>query len=110
MSGAIYIRDENPKGFVCVRLSQILESIQDRGRRLVWSILHIEAVGYPARLGKSVPDLEEEIRRAPKGLVLPWQQLTVVADALTDVIDCVIVACQDMSLVPSYQRGFDPRP
>jgi hypothetical protein len=110
MSGIIYIRDQSPKGFICVSMSQILASVRQHGSTLVWSILELEARGDPALLERGILDLEAEISESPRGLILPWEGLDNIAGALTEVLDCVIVACKDESLIPSYQPGFDPRP
>lgn len=94
----------HPRGTVLAfDLTDLLMLVAPEGQHLTWSILDLWAtVREPKPLpeGKDYLDLEAEIARSPKGLIVEWNQLIALAEAFLQVIDGVFVGCTSVDLIP----------
>lgn len=105
MSTTVEIRDADRSGNLVVSLMDILSVIEPFGRDLVWAVLELYATGDAVRVGQPIPDLEEAINQAP--LVLEWDALKRLAEALDQVIDIAIVGAVDVSRIPRLRLNAD---
>ncbi len=93
MAGAVEIFDLDPRDSAIVGLHDILVALEAEGQNLRWSILDLEAVGDLSRSGTTTLDLEQQVKRAPNGLILEWKDLKQLAWALDQVIEGTLAGC-----------------
>jgi len=56
---------------------------------------------------RGILDLEANIKFLPQGLILSWQMLFQLAQKFDQVINTVIVGCQEVSKIPSLEPNID---
>jgi hypothetical protein len=57
--------------------------------------------------GRNILDLEQEIQRSPKGLLVSWNELVQLARAFFQVFNAVIVGCRDVTAIPELHPEGD---
>ncbi|MFN5856276.1 MAG: hypothetical protein ACK456_10320 [Pseudanabaenaceae cyanobacterium] len=112
MSNIIEIKYQDDQDTSTIELIDLLNHIKgDKTEQLIWSILDLEAVGDISLIWeRGILDLEANIRFLPKGLILSWQMLVQLAQRFDQVINTVIVGCQEVSEIPSLEPNIDPDP
>jgi hypothetical protein len=105
MSGMVEIKDQDEQGIVAVELIDLLNLIKSDGRQLIWAILDLEAVGNIR--GKGMLDLEAEIMRSPKGLILNWDGLVTLARSCNQVVNATVIGCRDIAAMPELKPGSE---
>lgn len=100
MSGIVEVRDRDEQGFLSVELSDVLEILEPHARELIWAVLDLEARSHPNKFKGDLADVEKTIKESPKGLVLTWPELISFAETLIEVLETVIVGCQDRNSIP----------
>lgn len=80
-------------------LSDILSGLE--GDSLKWSLLSLWATGDLGE-GKSVPDLENTIAEAPRGLLLSFSELKKLSTRFDQVIDTLIIGCSSSENIIRY--------
>jgi len=81
-------------------LRDLLALLEPEGRNLTWSIQDLEAVGDPEKLKTDLLEIEENAKHSPQGLIMKWEELVELAEALKDVWNPWIVGCRDSKLIP----------
>jgi hypothetical protein len=95
---AIRITSEGSK-ILSIELKDILESIAD-GDQYNWAILWLEFTG---NIGRSVPEFEAEINKAPNGLRVDWNGLISLSKKIDQTIDLLLVGAQDTLRLRRYE-------
>ena len=72
---------------VFLSLQEILHPIADIGRQFDWELLHLWAMGLSS-FG-SVPDLEADLKNAPKNL--DWRELERLAEEAYQIIEITLL-------------------
>ena len=80
-------------------LAYLLGLLAPWGQRLTWAILDLEAIGELSDR-TNVLDLERQIAESPTGIALDWDALVALADDYSQVINAVVVGCQDAGSIP----------
>jgi hypothetical protein len=91
--------NDNP--VLSVTLSDILNSIK-QGEKFYWSILWLRATG--TLKNKSVLDLEEDINKSEKGLLIEWNNLCVLAKQFHQVNEIVLIGDTNKSKLVRYNN------
>ena len=108
MSNVIEIKYQDNQGTSTIELIDLLNLIAQDKQKLVWSILDLEAIGDISTIWeRGILDLEENIKELPQGLILSWQMLVLLVRKFDQVINTVIVGCQEVSKVPVLQPDID---
>lgn len=108
MFNVIELKYQDSEGRVTVELIYLLNLIAQDQQQLVWSILDLEAMGdISAIWERGVLDLEENIRNLPQGLILSWQMLILLVEKFDQVINIIIVGCQEITKIPSLKPNSD---
>jgi hypothetical protein len=105
MTGIVEVQDKDTKGFLTVELGDLLRIIEPRGRNLIWSILDLEARSDPAKFKGDLAAMEQQIKLSPNGLIIGWDDLLTLSDALIEVLDGVFVGCKDRDSIPRLIPG-----
>jgi hypothetical protein len=96
------------QGRSVVELIDLLSLVAPDKHQLVWSILDLEAIGDVSTIWeRGILDLEENIRDLPQGLILSWQMLVLLASKFDQVINAVIVGCQEATQIPTLSANND---
>ena len=104
MSNIIEIKHQDSQGKSAVELIDLLNLIAQDQQQLVWSILDLEAIGDLSPIWeRGILDLEENIRNLPQGLILSWQMLILLVEKFDQVINIIIVGCQEITKIPSLK-------
>lgn len=108
MFNVIELKYQDSEGRVAVELIDLLNLIAQNQQQLVWSILDLEAMGDLSPIWeRGVLDLEENIRNLPQGLILSWQMLILLVEKFDQVINIIIVGCQEITKIPSLKPNSD---
>ena len=108
MSNIIEIKHQDSQGKSAVELIDLLNLIAQDQQQLVWSILDLEAIGDLSPIWeRGILDLEENIRNLPQGLILSWQMLILLVEKFDQVINIIIVGCQEITKIPSLKPNSD---
>lgn len=109
MSNVTEIKYQNSQNTSTVELIDLLNLIEsNKQQQLIWSILDLEAVGDITIIWeRGILDLEANIKYLPQGLILSWQMLVQLAQKFDQVINTVIVGCQEVSKVPVLKPDID---
>lgn len=108
MSNVIEIKYQDNQGTSTIELIDLLNLIAQDKQKLVWSILDLEAIGDISTIWeRGILDLEENIKDLPQGLILSWQMLVLLVRKFDQVINTVIVGCQEVSQIPSLKPDID---
>jgi hypothetical protein len=108
MSNVIEIKYQDSQGTSTIELIDLLNLIAQDKQQLVWSILDLEAIGDISTIWeRGILDLEENINALPQGLILSWQMLVLLVRGFDQVINTVIVGCQEVSKVPILKPDID---
>lgn len=82
---------DSDNGVLTVTLQRILDALGDSVSTLHWRLLSLWAVGeLPG--GRSILDYEQLAESSKDGLFLPWCEVILLADNVSQIIDCVFVA------------------
>ena len=107
MSNIIEIKHQDSQGKSAVELIDLLNLIAQDQQQLVWSILDLEAIGDLSPIWeRGILDLEENIRNLPQGLILSWQMLILLVEKFDQVINIIIVGCQEILSGIRYPEQF----
>ena len=108
MSNVIEIKYQDSQGTSTIEPIDLLNPIAQDKQQLVWSTLDLEAIGDISTIWeRGILDLEENIKELPQGLILSWQMLFQLAQNFDQVINTVIVGCQETSKIPSLEPNVD---
>jgi hypothetical protein len=108
MSNVIEIKYQDNQGTSIIELIDLLNLIAQDKQQLVWSILDLEAIGDISTIWeRGILDLEENIKELPQGLILSWQMLVLLVRKFDQVINTVIVGCQEVSKIPVLKPDID---
>ncbi|MEI6428849.1 MAG: hypothetical protein WCO45_10780 [Pseudanabaena sp. ELA607] len=108
MSNVIEIEYQNSQGTSTIELIDLLNLIAQDKQQLVWSILDLEAIGDISTIWeRGILDLEENIKYLPQGLILSLQMLVLLVRKFDQVINTVIVGCQEVSKIPALEPNLD---
>jgi hypothetical protein len=108
MSNVIEIKYQDSQGTSIIELIDLLNLIAQDKQQLVWSILDLEAIGDISTIWeRGILDLEENIKELPQGLILSWQMLVLLVRKFDQVINTVIVGCQEVSKIPVLKPDID---
>lgn len=108
MFNVIELKYQDSEGRVAVELIDLLNLIAQNQQQLVWSILDLEVMGDVSPIWeRGVLDLEENIRNLPQGLILSWQMLILLVEKFDQVINIIIVGCQEIAKIPSLKPNSD---
>jgi hypothetical protein len=109
MSNVIEIKYQDSQNTSTVELIDLLNFIESiKQQQLIWSILDLEAIGDISTIWeRGILDLEANIKFLPQGLILSWQMLFQLAQKFDQVINTVIVGCQEVSKIPSLEPNVD---
>jgi len=86
-------------------LPDILKEIYN-GDSFYWSILFLHASGDLGE-GKSIPEFEEQIYNSEKGLFINWEELNILSGKFFQIIDIIIIGCQNESLLHRYENEHE---
>jgi hypothetical protein len=98
----IRIKDAK-RNIVSVKLNDILQMI-DNGNLFYWSILWLEASGNLGE-GNSIISLEENIANSKNGLIMKWEDLTLLSNKFNQIIELCVVGCKDGYLLNRYSNS-----
>lgn len=107
MAGIIEIKDLNERGALAPNLCDLLTFLQDKVENLVWSILDLEAIGDPEKLKTDLLEIERQAQESPHGLILRWEDLVALAEALVDVWNILIAAVPEPLSIPRLEYGTE---
>ena len=93
---------DNNRRIVCVELPDILSEIPN-GNDFFWSILYLYASGNLGE-GKSMLEFTKQVNISEKGLAILWNDLKSLGDKFYEVIDLILIACKDKSLLHRYEE------
>lgn len=105
MSVMVEIKDQDEQGILAVKLIDLLNLIKSDGKQLIWAILDLEAIGNIG--GKGMLDLEKEIMRSSKGLILNWDGLVTLARSCDQMINATVIGCRDIAAIPELKPGSE---
>ena len=92
MAFGIKIIGSEKKEYVDVYLDDVLSQID--GEKYFWTLFHLEARGDIGE-EESIVDLEERVAKSDTGLRFKWKNLNDLAKKFDQVIDVVIVGCEN---------------
>ena len=109
MAGVVEIRDtrqESPDGpqILAITLADLLKCIAPEGSKLTWTILDLEAAGELSD-GRNMLDLEDQIEALPNGLIVSWEALLDLTQALHQVTNCLLAGVRDPIVLAQIGRG-----
>ena len=108
MSNVIEIKYQNSQKTSTIELIDLLNLIESNKEQLIWSILDLEAIGDISTIWeRGILDLEANIKFLPQGLILSWQMLFQLAQKFDQVVNTIIVGCQEVSKIPSLEPNVD---
>src|ERR1700733_7532591 len=87
---------------VSVTLLDIIQEI-DYGNQIHWSILHLYASGSLGE-GRTMLELQKQIRTSDKGLSLSWEELNSLAHKFYEIMDILIIGCRDQKFLQRYEH------
>jgi len=99
--------DKSMRSFGKLTLDDILLKIRMYSSSYLWSIQIIDGVGdIESIIGMSIVDLEIYCDNSENGYVTDLDVIVKLAKACSDIVDIVVVACQENSNIPkAYKDG-----
>jgi hypothetical protein len=94
---------DDKKRVVIVTLSDILIEIPN-GKSLYWSILYLEAIGRLG-VGTSMLTFENQINDSENGLIITWDDLSLLSKKFDQVIDVTIIGSKNKSFLQRYENN-----
>lgn len=98
---AIDIQDSEGD-FLIVTLRDIMNVLSNPMRSMQWSLLHLWAVGdLPG--DKTILDYESAAKASKDGIALSWEEMELLADYTSQIIDAVFVGDYTIQSVASVE-------